>query len=72
MAASKELKVLQKEALIQGWSVSLSNGNHLKWVAPNGKVIFTSKTPSDARAIDNIKRDLKSAGLVLVKKNRRK
>ena len=72
MASSKDLKTLQKEAVSQGWVVNLSNGNHIKWIAPNGKVVFTSNTPSDKRALENMKRDLKSAGLVLIKKNRRK
>ena len=72
MTTNKELRVLEKQAINQGWRVSYSNGGHLKWIAPNGKVVFTSATPSDGRAIANITSNLKAAGLVIVKKNRRK
>jgi hypothetical protein len=49
----------------------VSNGGHLKWIAPNGKVVFTSSTPSDGRALKNIQSNLKAAGLIIVKKNGR-
>jgi hypothetical protein len=51
--------------------VSQSNGGHVKWLAPNGKVVFTSSTPSDNRALKNIQSNLKAAGLIIVKKNER-
>jgi len=56
----------------QGWKVEQRSNNHYKLVAPNGKVVFTSSTPSDKRAIENIKRDLRSGGLVIIKKNERR
>ena len=63
--------MLEKQAINQGWRVSQSNGGHVKWLAPNGKVVFTSSTPSDNRALKNIQSNLKAAGLVIVKKNER-
>ena len=72
MASSKELMSLLKLAEIQGWRVSRTNKNHYKLIAPNGKVIFTSSTPSDNRAINNIKRDLRANGLVIVTKQERR
>ena len=72
MSTLKELKSLLELATQQGWQVERRNSNHYKLIAPNGKVVFTSSTPSDNRAILNIKRDLKSAGLVIVKKNERR
>lgn len=68
----KELKSLLNLAVKQGWVVEQRSNNHYKLIAPNGKVVFTSSTPSDRRAIENIKRDLRANGLVIVKKNRRK
>jgi predicted RNA binding protein YcfA (HicA-like mRNA interferase family) len=70
MITHKELKVLEKQALNQGWRVLHSKGGHIKWVAPNGKIVFTSATPSDNRAIKNIQSNLKSAGLIIVKKGK--
>ncbi len=70
---ASELKELIKSAKSQKWEIVVSNGGHLKWISPLGKVIFTSLTPSDRRAMSNIKRDLKSAGLIIFdKKERRK
>lgn len=70
---ASELKMLIKSAEKQHWKIVVSNGGHLKWVSPTGKVVFTSLTPSDQRALSNMKRDLKSAGLIIFdKKERRK
>jgi len=73
MAVSKELNVLIKQARQQEWSVELTNGGHWKWVSPLGDIVFTSQTPSDPRAIANIKRDLRTRGFIeLTRKKRRK
>jgi hypothetical protein len=72
MSMTKELKSLLELATQQGWRVEQRNTNHYKLVAPNGKVVFTSSTPSDRRAIENIKRDLRSGGLVIIRKNERR
>lgn len=72
MSSLKELNKLFKIVLEQGWTIELSHNNHYKLYAPNGKVVFVSSTPSDHRALQNIKRDLRANGLVIVKKNRRK
>lgn len=69
---NKELTKLITQATRQGWSVTLTNGGHYKWQAPNGKVFFSAKTPSDTRALKNIQRDLKSNGFILVKKERKR
>jgi hypothetical protein len=68
----KELKLLLELASDQGWQIEKRNNNHYKLIAPNGKVVFTSSTPSDRRAIENIKRDLRSGGLVIIRKNERR
>jgi hypothetical protein len=70
---ASELNSLKKLAEAQEWKIVVSNGGHLKWMSPTGKVVFTSITPSDHRALSNIRRDLKSAGLIIFdKKERRK
>lgn len=72
MSMTKELKSLLKTAEEQGCRVVYTSNNHYKVFVPGGKLVVISSTPSDNRAIQNIKRDLRSAGIVLVKKNRRK
>jgi len=72
MSTLKELRSLLELATQQGWKIERRNTNHYKLVAPNGKVVFTSSTPSDRRAIENIKRDLRSGGLIIIKKNERR
>jgi hypothetical protein len=70
MALIKELKALLSLAEDQGWRVSRTNNGHYKLIAPNGKIVFTSSTPSDNRAIKNIERDLRSGGLIIKKKGK--
>lgn len=68
----KEIAKLSQLAINQGWKVERNKNNHLKFLAPNGNIVFVSSTPSDHRALENIKRDLRVNGLVMVKKKRRK
>lgn len=59
---SRDLNKLIKQAVREaGFQVLHTGGSHLKWTAPSGKFFFTSMTPSDHRAIKNIKRDLSRA-----------
>lgn len=55
---NRELRELARLYEAQGWKVTMRNNGHLKWEAPNGFVYFSSQTPSDHRAILNIKKDL--------------
>ena len=68
----KELGILIKQATAQGWTVTMSNGGHYKWVAPNGKIFFSAQTPSDHRALKNIQRDLKASGFIIFTKKERR
>lgn len=72
MATNKDLAQLIKEVEKAGWVVILNKNCHLKWVSPTGRFFFTASTPSDHRAIKNIKRDLKLHGFIEVKKQNRK
>lgn len=65
---NKELKVLISLAIGQGWTVTQTKNNHYKWTAPNGKIVFSSSTPSDSRAIKNLERDLRATGCIVIKR----
>jgi len=39
----------------------MRNNGHYKFTAPTGRFFFTSSTPSDRRALDNILADMKRA-----------
>lgn len=69
----KDLRVLMEAAQSQGWNISKTNGGHFKWVSPLGRFFFSAQTPSDYRALKNIKRDLRLHGFIeIVKKGKRK
>lgn len=40
-------------AAAQGWKIELTQGNHVRWTSPSGRVIFSAASPSDHRAIRN-------------------
>jgi hypothetical protein len=71
--SNKELSSLIKQAKEQGWEVELTNGGHFKWRSPLGRFFFSAQTPSDIRALKNIKRDLRNNGFIELtrKKDRR-
>lgn len=69
MASKKDLAVIIKIALDAGWRVEQTKGGHFKWIAPNGiDFVFSSSTPSDHRALENLKHDLRRRGLDVVRK----
>jgi hypothetical protein len=61
MSSKKDLKELMAIAKRQGWAIVINK--HIKWQAPNGNIYFSSQSPSDYRALRNIKRDLSLRGL---------
>jgi len=58
-----EFKELLGTAKDQGWQVFVRTNNHLAWVSPTGAKVFSSRTPSDYRAIKNLMKDLKHNGM---------
>jgi hypothetical protein len=62
--SNKELSLLVRQAREQGWQVELTNGGHFKWQSPLGRFFFSAQTPSDIRALKNIKRDLRNNGFI--------
>jgi hypothetical protein len=63
--APKEAKKLFRQVVSHGWEVRRRGSGHLVIEGPNQQKVFCSATPSDHRAIKNIKRDLAKAGLDL-------
>jgi hypothetical protein len=65
MAESKELRSLLRAAELAGWTVTRSTGtNHWRLADPSGgPLLHVSATPSDGRALRNIRRDLERAGV---------
>jgi hypothetical protein len=63
MANRKELAQLIKVVLRAGWIVEPTKNCHYKWIAPNNSgFFFSSSTPSDKRALERIKQDLRRLG----------
>lgn len=63
MRVPREYRDLMEKAKSQGWTLSLSGGMHLIWRSPTGVKVFSSSSPSDHRAVKNVKRDLKRYGM---------
>lgn len=65
MGLNKDFKDLVKDAERQGWTVVRGRAGHLKWYPPSGEGWVTSaQTPSDYRAIENVKAWLRRKGWV--------
>lgn len=52
---------LQRSATQQGWKLEM-RGRHVAWVSPEGRKVFSSKTPSDNHARQNHMALLRRAG----------
>lgn len=59
------MKKLFREVKKSGWSVKKRRNNHYLIEGPDGEKVFCGGTPSDYRAVDNVKSDLARAGLDL-------
>ncbi|CAB4123722.1 hypothetical protein UFOVP46_81 [uncultured Caudovirales phage] len=67
----KEIQLLVKQATKQGWIVSRTGSDHIKWLPPNGmEMIISSSSPSDYRTIRWLKRDLRVRGFIEVTKQK--
>lgn len=53
MAVTKDAKALARAAEKAGWRIQPTRGGHLKWLAPNGAIITSSNTFSEARGLKN-------------------
>jgi hypothetical protein len=63
---SQEVDKMLSRAITMGWRVKRTGGNHIKAMSPDGNsVVVISGTPSDHRAIMNIRAAFRRAGLDL-------
>jgi hypothetical protein len=68
LSSNKDVNDLIKEAQRQGWTITMTRSNHLKWVSPMGDFFFSSSTPSDGRRVVNkISQDLRMNGFIQIK-----
>lgn len=63
MKIHPDFRKLKEIAEEQGWVISIRTNNHLVWTSPTGAKVYTAATPSDYRAVRNIRRDLRKYGL---------
>ena len=70
MSRFSDVKQLINQAECQGWVVEPTKKGHYKWLSPLGSFFFSASTPSDHRALLNIKRDLKRHGFIEIKKGK--
>lgn len=62
----KELRPLVVAAIEQGWEVTTTGGNHLRFKSPTGALVFAPSTPHGGkRSIQNTTAELRRKGLIL-------
>ena len=62
MSNNKELKQLMEDGKRKGWIIEKTNGGHYRWVnRRTGAFFFASATPSDWRAMKNIRAKMNRA-----------
>lgn len=49
----------------QGWTIERSKNRHYKFISPEGKIVFSSGSPSDWRVFYNLRAQLRRAGAQL-------
>ena len=59
--ASKDMRKLIKELKPEGWTAELTRGDHIALVHPRYGKVFCSQTPSDRRALQNIRQEIRAA-----------
>jgi hypothetical protein len=70
MASRRDIQELKKQAECQGWVVEPTRKGHYKWISPSGNFFFSASTPSDHRAMNNIKRDLRVNGFIIIERRK--
>lgn len=60
-----QMKRLIAAAEQQGWTVSLTNGGHIKFTAADGTPVFAPSSPSDHRSWKNARSLLRRHGLMV-------
>lgn len=64
MSCKREIHDLRQLAESHGWVVTYTGSGHLRFKPPDGgAVIFAPSTPSDRRAVLNVRAQLRRQGL---------
>jgi predicted RNA binding protein YcfA (HicA-like mRNA interferase family) len=58
---AEQLRPIIDAARRRGWTISVTNGGHLRLRHPNGATVFTASSPSDRRARTAVAADLRRA-----------
>lgn len=61
----RDLRKIAAQAREQGWQVEMTRKSHIKFVPPQGELVYSSGTPSDRRAQLNLVSRLRRQGLEL-------
>lgn len=61
----KRVKTLSKQLESDGWTVTATNGGHLRFVPPDKSlpIVHAAATSSDPRALANLEADLRRSGM---------
>jgi hypothetical protein len=57
----KDVKQLVQLYIQWGWKIDKTNGGHLRFRGPKGELVYSASTPSDWRALANLRAQLKRA-----------
>lgn len=62
VSSNKDIESLARLLRDQGWTVEPTNGNHVKWTNPEGRSFNGPSSPSDYRAVVNLKGTIRQYG----------
>ncbi|MDP9011120.1 MAG: hypothetical protein M3O41_00425 [Pseudomonadota bacterium] len=62
-AIPESVRNVAKAARRAGWTITVLSSGHLAWTSPLGYRVVSSASPSDFRAIRNLRQDLRLGGL---------
>lgn len=63
MKIPEQYRALYKAARRQGWEITRTAGQHLKWCSPAGETVHTPSTPGRRRSYLHQRAALRRAGL---------
>lgn len=62
---NKDVQQVTRALRKQGWHIGRTRKGHMKLTSPLGRVVVTPSTPSDRRAVLNMRAQLRKEGAVL-------
>lgn len=67
-----DIEKIARQARKTGWTVTVTGGNHVKWISPNKEITLTSGLTANTRSWANFKVLLRKAGLMAHKNQKKK